>query len=102
MTIDYELKAPAGEVKLTILDGKGAVIKEFSSQGKENSWMPSEPGLNRFVWDMRYPGAREIPLPPDLCRRSIRTCKRRLPPREIYGAADRWEGRLRPALRNQG
>ncbi len=84
VAIDYELKAPTGEVKLAILDGKGVAIREFSNQGKENSWMPSEPGMNRFVWDMEISGCStaKFLLHQDLCRRSIRTCKCRLPLRE--------------------
>ena len=61
--IDYSLKEAPGEATLTILDGKGAVIRQFSSQGQGNSWMPADAGTNRFIWDMRYPGAREIPRP---------------------------------------
>ena len=61
--IDYHLKQPAGETTLTILDDKGEVIKSFSSQAKDSGWMPAEAGMNRFVWDLRYPGGREIPPP---------------------------------------
>lgn len=59
---DYYIKQPAGETTLTILDGKGQVIKQYSSPAKDG-WMPAEAGMNRFVWDLRYPGAREIPAP---------------------------------------
>ena len=61
--IDYYIKQPAGETTLTILDGKGQAIKRYSSPAKDGGWMPSEAGMNRFVWDLRYPGAREIPAP---------------------------------------
>jgi photosystem II stability/assembly factor-like uncharacterized protein len=63
VTIDYYLKQPSGAVTLTIVDGKGQVIKQFSNQAKDSTWLPAEAGMNRFVWDMRYPGAREIPPP---------------------------------------
>jgi photosystem II stability/assembly factor-like uncharacterized protein len=63
--IDYYLKQRSEAVTLTILDGKGQVIKQFSSQAKDSTWLPAEAGMNRFVWDMRYPGAREIPVPAD-------------------------------------
>ena len=61
--IDYYLKQGSDEATLTILSGEGELIKEFSSQTRDSRWMPAEAGLNRFVWDMRYPNARE--LPPD-------------------------------------
>ena len=62
--IDYYLKQPpSGEVTLTILDAKGEEIRRFSSQVEDNLWMPAEAGMNRFVWNMLYPNARE--LPPD-------------------------------------
>ena len=61
--IDYYLKQPSNAVTLTILDGKGQVIMRFSSQAKGAAGLPAEAGMNRFVWDMRYPGAREILMP---------------------------------------
>jgi hypothetical protein len=67
---------PAGAVSLTILDGNGAVIRTFTSKpedtdnaqkdetlpdaGKER-YITTQAGLNRFVWDMRYPGATRVP-----------------------------------------
>jgi photosystem II stability/assembly factor-like uncharacterized protein len=70
--IDYTLKAePAGEVTLEILDGAGRLIRKFSSadeprkvedvQAFPTYWLgppaplPKSAGLNRFVWDLRYP-----------------------------------------------
>jgi len=63
VVIDYYLKEPSGQATLTVRDDKGQVIKSFSSQAKEAGGMPAEAGMNRFVWDLRYPGAREIPPP---------------------------------------
>ena len=63
VTIDYALKTRAGEATLTVLDAKGQIVKQFSSRAEERSWMPAEAGMNRVIWDMRYPGAREIPPP---------------------------------------
>ena len=71
----YWLKdKPDGEVTLTFLDSEGAEIKAFSSKkvdadaGAENSdaedaapRVPAEAGMNRFDWDMRYPGATKVP-----------------------------------------
>jgi hypothetical protein len=63
--IDYYLAKPTGEIALAILDDKGEVIQRFSSQAKGSSRsMPSEAGMNRLEWDVRYPGGREIPPPP--------------------------------------
>ena len=63
---------PDDEVILTFLDAAGHEIKSFSSAAKENDAekmtgaiedprIPAEAGLNRFVWDMRYPDARKVP-----------------------------------------
>ncbi len=74
--VDYYLKAkPAGEVTLDILDAKGNVIRSFSSKEKPEPTCPGEfpeahgpggelsiqPGLNRFVWDMRYELPVDVP-----------------------------------------
>jgi photosystem II stability/assembly factor-like uncharacterized protein len=70
--IDYILKsAPEGEVTLEILDGAGKLVRKFSSADEPRKiedvhsfpthWLrPPAPlskraGLNRFVWDLRYP-----------------------------------------------
>jgi photosystem II stability/assembly factor-like uncharacterized protein len=70
--IDYTLKAvPAGEVTLEIFDDAGRLVRKFSSadaprkvedvQAFPTYWLrPPAPlsksaGLNRLVWDMRYP-----------------------------------------------
>jgi photosystem II stability/assembly factor-like uncharacterized protein len=77
-SINYYLSdEPAGETKLEILDASGAVVRAFSSlaEGEQNvvpeqagmrEWrlervgtpkLPKTPGMNRFVWDLRHPGA---------------------------------------------
>src|SRR5262249_44824440 len=69
--IDYFLKAPAQrELTLTIYDEKGTEEARFSSQNKAAQYLPpnlpiywsspapalsGDEGINRFVWDMRYP-----------------------------------------------
>ncbi len=54
--VHYHLpERPEGEVKLTILDAGGAVIREFSSEADDPPRVPKEAGANRFVWDLRYP-----------------------------------------------
>jgi photosystem II stability/assembly factor-like uncharacterized protein len=58
--IEYFLKQPpSGETVLTLLDSKGQVIQRFSSQAKGGRGLPADAGMNRFLWDMRYPTARE-------------------------------------------
>jgi hypothetical protein len=58
--IEYSLKQPpSGELALTIVDAKGQVIQRFSSQAKDGRAMPAGAGMNRFIWDMRYPRGRE-------------------------------------------
>jgi len=80
----YSLKArPQGEVTLEFLDEKGASIKKFSSRGGDDAnaggrrpaggdddeapvFVPvarvsTNAGLNRFVWDLRYPDATTFP-----------------------------------------
>jgi photosystem II stability/assembly factor-like uncharacterized protein len=69
--IDYYLAAPSGDVKLEILDAAGKVVRMYSSVssgaaptgrgggrrgGGLPSVLPTKVGMNRFVWDLRYPG----------------------------------------------
>ena len=58
------------EINLTISDGAGAVIKAWSNKQpagertddtEQESLLPDQPGMNRFVWDMRYPLAEKAP-----------------------------------------
>ena len=51
---------PRGEVKLTFLDSLGHVIKQFSSRTDQGQRAPVQPGMNCFIWDMRYPDAEGI------------------------------------------
>ncbi|HVT17160.1 MAG TPA: hypothetical protein VHQ90_13395 [Thermoanaerobaculia bacterium] len=77
--IDYAFAAaPPGEVTLAIRDGKGALVRRFSSDEPPEKmpdgesfpayWLqpaaplPKRAGMNRFVWDLRYP-------PPSALRR---------------------------------
>jgi hypothetical protein len=69
--IDYNLESvPADPVTLEILDGKGNLVRKYSSndpvskldetQAFPTYWLPSptilptHAGMNRFVWDLRY------------------------------------------------
>ena len=76
----YRLKERAREVTLEVLDSTGKSIKKFSSQppaggppegggggrggrggGGGAVRVPTEAGLNRFNWDLRYPDASSFP-----------------------------------------
>ncbi|HSB74754.1 MAG TPA: hypothetical protein VLC12_03840, partial [Terriglobales bacterium] len=75
--IDYFLKTPpSGEINLKIYDEKGTEIARFSSQNKSTEYLPPNvpgywfapdpaltkaSGLNRFVWDLRYPAPAALP-----------------------------------------
>ncbi len=52
-SINFHLKsAPAGPVKVTILDQKGEVVRTLSA--------PASAGLNRVYWDLQYEPTSEI------------------------------------------
>jgi hypothetical protein len=69
----YLQSVPSEEVKLIIQDEQGQLIKAFSSQksmvaktnhdddGPKVPRLPLKAGLNRFLWDMRYPDAETVP-----------------------------------------
>ena len=67
-------ETPTDPVELTFFDADGAEIKTFTtkpedaddaeddetSSDKEDRYIPAEPGLNRFVWDMCYPDSEAV------------------------------------------
>jgi hypothetical protein len=71
----YFKEKPEQKVTLEFLDRQGNLIKEYESRKQEESalasfspWgftgtqsVPTEQGMNRFIWDMRYPGAERVP-----------------------------------------
>jgi hypothetical protein len=66
----YLGQKPEAEVALSVLDTQGQLIKRFSSVAANNQpaaatpkepRLPAEAGLNRFVWNLRYPDARGVP-----------------------------------------
>jgi photosystem II stability/assembly factor-like uncharacterized protein len=71
----YFLKdKPKGETKIEILDASGAVVRTFSSSKidpideplgpddkKPEPQLKPEDGMNRFVWDLRYENASNVP-----------------------------------------
>jgi photosystem II stability/assembly factor-like uncharacterized protein len=69
--------APKGEITLDVLDEKGSRIRHFSSIPEKESlppanvpeyWfyppisLPAAAGVNRFVWDLRYPSPTALPF----------------------------------------
>jgi photosystem II stability/assembly factor-like uncharacterized protein len=55
--IFYSLaEAAESEVTLEVLDAQGRRVRSFSSEAGGGDRLPAEVGLNRFVWDLRYPG----------------------------------------------
>ncbi len=82
VVVNFLLKnKPQGEVTLEFFDNAGKSIKKFSSKATETAATPAPPadddegpriptgpvrvaanaGMNRFVWDMRYPDASSFP-----------------------------------------
>ena len=65
--VHYYLKEAPEELTITILDGDGQPIRSFTSNAPESGddnpepRAPKEPGMNRFVWNMRYPAATKVP-----------------------------------------
>ncbi|MDI3341106.1 MAG: glycosyl hydrolase, partial [Sphaerobacter sp.] len=89
--VTYWLKEkPEGEVTLTFLDADGKEIRTFSSEPQEppadangaehgeqhakkkEPRVPKEAGTNRFVWNLRYPDARDVTPPAVLWAGSLR------------------------------
>ena len=74
----YLKEKPEETIKLTFLDAQGREVKTLTSEEKQVQlpasekalgsqekekqvrFVPKESGLNRFVWDMRYPGAANV------------------------------------------
>jgi photosystem II stability/assembly factor-like uncharacterized protein len=61
VVVQYLLKSKTeNEVLIEFVDGAGKLIRKFSSKDKDSP-APGAAGLNRFVWDMRYPDATTFP-----------------------------------------
>ena len=69
-----EATADGFSVALEFLDGGGEVVNRFEPEhpGRDEMgdderalhagpWITTKPGYNRFVWDLRYPGATKVP-----------------------------------------
>jgi photosystem II stability/assembly factor-like uncharacterized protein len=76
--IDYLLKEAAPSVTIDILDAQGRVVNSYKGETPKEGAKPEAPpseedfrpaparvpvkaGMNRFVWDMRYAGAKDFP-----------------------------------------
>jgi len=70
----YLKEKPQGPVSLELLDEKGQTIQSYASRaeaqssgqtggrsGGFGSRLTAEKGMNRFIFDMRYPGAERVP-----------------------------------------
>ncbi|UCF39014.1 MAG: glycosyl hydrolase, partial [Acidobacteriota bacterium] len=55
-TVFYFLQeSPEQEVILEFQDAEGELIRSFSSKASKGETIKTEPGMNRWVWDLRYP-----------------------------------------------
>jgi hypothetical protein len=62
--IEYHLaQESTSEVMFTITDAGGEIIQQFSSGSQESPSPSARAGMNRFFWDMRYPGTQMPPSP---------------------------------------
>jgi photosystem II stability/assembly factor-like uncharacterized protein len=80
VAVDYYLKQPAQKVTMEFIDPQGKVIRTFTGTPADAERKPPPPGdddggprrppephppvaagLQRLVWDMRYPGADDFP-----------------------------------------
>lgn len=66
----YLREKPASDLTLSFLDDRGRPIRSYSSRKPEvatpagkpaEPLAPSRDGMNRFVWNMRYPDATRVP-----------------------------------------
>ena len=57
----YFRDQPAGEVSLAFLDEAGNEIRTYTSDAAADPpRLPAAAGMNRFVWNLRYPGATNV------------------------------------------
>lgn len=61
--INYWLKSKPKDISLEFLDAAGKVVRKFTgrSGGPGEPSVSAEPGLNRFVWNLRLPNAATLP-----------------------------------------
>lgn len=57
----FKEQPDSSTTSLRILEANGKIIKSYSPKAKEKSeQMPLKVGMNRFVWNMRYPEAEKF------------------------------------------
>ena len=67
VVVRYYLKEqPTAPITLTFLDNRGQEIRAYTSKPEGETkdagpFVPARAGLNRFVWDTRYPDAKKVP-----------------------------------------
>jgi hypothetical protein len=62
VTFFYFKTAPDSEVSLEFLDARDSVIRRFSTRPREpGDSLRVAAGMNRFVWNLRYPDASRFP-----------------------------------------
>ncbi|MCX6551670.1 MAG: glycosyl hydrolase [Acidobacteria bacterium] len=78
VSVDYYLKSAPEKVSLEIVDAQGAVVNSYVGMPEKEGAKPEAPpseedvrpqpprvpvkaGMNRFLWDMRYAGAKDFP-----------------------------------------
>lgn len=64
----YFKEKPKGKVMLEFLDAEGNFIRKFTARAREEAEsrgffrrIPAQTGMNRFIWNMRYPDAERVP-----------------------------------------
>lgn len=62
VVVQYYLnEAPEGDLSLTFLDAGGNTIRTYPNPDDPGAEQPpKQAGLNRFVWNLRYPGAAPV------------------------------------------
>jgi photosystem II stability/assembly factor-like uncharacterized protein len=57
--LEYSVReVPSTPLTLSIIDAKGQEVRRFSNQPGGGPALPAHAGMNRFIWDLRYPTAR--------------------------------------------
>jgi hypothetical protein len=54
-------EVPSEDVALDILDAEDQVVRTSSNRPGTDADLPTRAGMNRFVWDLRYPGGNVPP-----------------------------------------
>ena len=70
--VSYWLTAPPERIQVALYDARGRFIRSYTKRPDDEDpkskepRVPVEAGMNRFVWDMRYPDAAKIPDDPQM------------------------------------